>query len=84
MHIVTVRRISQVFFATLFAWFCVVTTWGESWWQLRGWPANWFLQLDPLVALATLLTTGTVYSGLLWALVTITLTALLGRFFCSW
>ncbi len=84
MPIVTVRRISQVFFAVLFLWFCVVSTWGENWWQLRGWPVNWFLQLDPLVALATLLTTGAVYSGLLWALVTIVLTALLGRFFCSW
>jgi polyferredoxin/ferredoxin len=84
MRIVTVRRISQAFFGALFLWFCMVTSWGESWWQLRGWPVNWFLQLDPLVALGTLLATGTLYAGLLWALVTVVLTVVLGRFFCSW
>jgi polyferredoxin len=84
MNIVHVRRIAQVFFLALFLWFCVVTTVGDRWWQLRGWPVNWFLQLDPLVALGTLLTTGTVYAGLLWALVTLVLTFLLGRFFCGW
>ena len=57
MNIVHVRRIAQVFFFLLFLWFCVVTTLGERWWQLRGWPVNWLLQLDPLVALGTLLTT---------------------------
>jgi len=84
MKIVTVRRIAQIFFFGLFAWFCVVTTVGDRWWQLRGWPVNWLLQLDPLVALGTLLTTKTVYAGLLWALATVVLTILLGRFFCGW
>jgi len=36
MKIVTVRRIAQIFFFALFAWFCVVTTIGDRWWQLRG------------------------------------------------
>ena len=84
MKIVTVRRISQAFFLLLFLWFCIVSSFGSDWWQLRGWPVNWFLQLDPLVALGTMLTTGTLYAGLLWALVTVILTALLGRFFCGW
>jgi polyferredoxin/ferredoxin len=84
MNIVTTRRIAQVFFFTLFLWFCVVTTLGDRWWQLRGWPVNWLLQLDPLVALGTLLATKKIYAGLLWALVTIALTILLGRFFCGW
>ena len=84
MRIVTARRISQVFFFLLFSWLCIVATVGEKWWQLRGWPVNWILQLDPLVALGTLLTTGTLYAGLLWALVTFALTTLLGRFFCGW
>src|SRR5664280_2536731 len=84
MKIVTVRRIAQIFFFALFAWFCVVTTVGDRWWQLRGWPVNWLLQLDPLVALGTLLTTKTVYAGLIWALATVVLTILLGRFFCGW
>jgi polyferredoxin/formate hydrogenlyase subunit 6/NADH:ubiquinone oxidoreductase subunit I len=84
MRIVTVRRISQTFFLLLFLWFCVVSSFGMEWWQLRGWPVNWFLQLDPMVALGTILTTGTLYAGLLWALVTVVLTILLGRFFCGW
>ena len=84
MKIVTVRRIAQIFFFALFVWFCVVTTIGDRWWQLRGWPVNWLLQLDPLVALGTLLTIKTIYAGLLWALATVVLTILLGRFFCGW
>lgn len=84
MNIIRTRRIAQVFFFLLFLWFCVVTALGDRWFQLRGWPVNWFLQLDPLVALGTALTTRTLYSGLIWALVTIVLTVFLGRVFCGW
>jgi len=84
MKIVQARRISQVFFFLLFIWFCIVSTVGEKLWQLRGWPVNWFLQLDPLAAIGTILTTHALYRGLLWALVTIILTIVFGRFFCSW
>lgn len=84
MKIVNVRRLAQIFFFALFIWFCVVTTVGDRSWQLRGWPVNWLLQLDPLVALGTLLTTKTLYAGLAWALVTVALTVVLGRFFCGW
>lgn len=84
MKIVTVRRISQAFFFSMFVWFCVVSTVGDKFWQLRGWPVNWFLQLDPLVAIATALTTHTLYWPLLWALATIVLTIIFGRFFCGW
>ena len=65
-------------------WFCVTTTLGDRWWQLRGWPVNWIIQLDPLVGLATLLSTRTLYAGLLWGLVTVVLTIIFGRFFCGW
>ena len=51
---------------------------------MRGWPVSWLIQLDPLVGLATLLSTRTVYAGLLWGLATIVLTIILGRFFCGW
>jgi len=84
MKIVTVRRISQAFFFSMFLWFCIVTTVGEKFWQLRTWPINWFLQLDPLVAIGTILTTHKLYWPLLWALVTVILTIILGRFFCGW
>jgi polyferredoxin len=84
MNIVTTRRICQIFFFGLFLWFCLTTTLGDRWWQLRGWPVNWMIQLDPLVGLATLLTTRALYAGLLWGLATVILTILLGRFFCGW
>ena len=84
MKIVTVRRICQGFFLVLFLWFCVAMNLGDRWWQLRGWPVNWLLQLDPLVGLGTLLATRTLYRGLLWGLATVVLTILLGRFFCGW
>ncbi len=84
MRIITTRRVTQVFFFVLFLWFCVAATLGQGWWQLRGWPVNWFLQLDPLVGLGILLATRTLYAGLLWGVLTIVLTLLLGRFFCGW
>jgi polyferredoxin len=84
MSIITTRRISQSFFFLLFVWLCIAATLGERWWQLRGWPVNWFLQLDPLIGLSVWLTTGTVYAGLLWAVLTLALTLVLGRFFCGW
>ncbi|MBW1892066.1 MAG: 4Fe-4S binding protein [Deltaproteobacteria bacterium] len=81
MKIVTTRRIAQIFFLVLFLWFSIASTLGEKWWQLRGWPVNLFLQLDPLVGLGTFITTRTFYSGLIWSIVTIVLTIILGRFF---
>ncbi len=83
MRLVIVRRISQIFFFLLLWWFAVVATVGSAWWQLRGWPVNWLLELAPLSAVATLLTTGTIYGSLWWGLLTIILTAFLGRFFCG-
>jgi polyferredoxin len=84
VKIVTVRRICQVFFFCLFVWFCIVTSFGTEWYRLRGWPVNLILQLDPLVAIGTLLTTHTLYRGLLWALATVVLTIVFGRVFCGW
>ncbi|MFZ0035198.1 MAG: 4Fe-4S binding protein, partial [Sedimentisphaerales bacterium] len=84
MRITQTRRLSQVFFFLLFVWLCIVSTAGEKPWQLRGWPVNWFLQLDPLVAIGTMLTTHTLYRGLLWAMATVVLTIIIGRFFCGW
>jgi len=83
MRIVTVRRTCQIFFLAVFLWFCLAATVGSAWWQLRGWPINWLLELDPLTALATALATGTLYGNLAWALVAIALTLFLGRFFCG-
>ncbi len=84
MKITTARRISQVFFVVLLVWLCVVSSVGTDWYRLRGWPVNILLQLDPLVAIATLITTGTIFAGLIWSIATIIGTILLGRFFCGW
>ena len=84
MKIVYVRRISQVFFFAMFVWFCIVSTVGDKFWQLRGWPINLFLWLDPLSAIGTALTTHTLYRPFLWAIVVIVLTIIFGRFFCGW
>ena len=83
MRLVIVRRLSQVFFFLLLLWFAVVATVGTSWWQWRGWPINWLLELAPLTAVATFLATGTIYGRLLWGLLTLVGTAFLGRFFCG-
>ena len=83
MRIVTVRRISQIFFLIVFLWFCVAATLGANWWQLRGRPINWILDLDPLTSLATVLATGTLYAALFWSLAAIVGTLLVGRFFCG-
>jgi polyferredoxin/ferredoxin len=84
MRIVTARRISQIFFFVLFIWFCIVTTASGKFWQHRSWPVNLFLNLDPLTAIGTILTTHTLYWSLLLALATIVLTIIFGRFFCGW
>jgi len=84
LRIITTRRISQVFFIGLFLWFCIVSNLGRQWWQLRGWPINLFMELDPLAGLGTALTTGTLYKGMAWGLLTLTITFFLGRVFCGW
>lgn len=84
MKITTARKISQGFFLVVFLWFCIVATFGTEWWQLRGWPVNLFLQVDPLVAIAAMLTTHTIYKELILALITIIITIIFGRVFCGW
>ncbi|MEJ5358098.1 MAG: 4Fe-4S binding protein [Desulfobacterales bacterium] len=83
MSLRSARRASQVFFTLLFLWFCAVSTLGGRFTELSGWPVNLFLELDPLAAVATLLATHTLYRGLLWALLTVCATILLGRVFCG-
>jgi len=80
MRITHVRLISQIFFMGLFLFFAFVTQFG----YLKGYPVSLFLEADPLVAMATAITTHTLYRGLLWSLVLIIPTLLLGRVFCNW
>jgi hypothetical protein len=92
MRNATLRRLrlaSQIFFFALFAFLLIRTEFPGS---IRSaaldvripWPVGWFLEADPLVALATALATGTLYRNLLWALPFLLLAILVGRAFCGW
>ena len=59
----------------------MVSSLGRQWWQLRGWPVNFFLELDPLAGLGMALTTGTIYKGMAWGLATLGVTFFLGTGF---
>jgi polyferredoxin len=88
----TLRRLrlaSQVFFFALFVFLLIRTEFPGA---IRSaaldvripWPVGWFLEADPLVALATALSTGTLYRNLLWAIPFALLAILVGRAFCGW
>jgi len=92
MRGLTLRRLrlaSQVFFFLLFVFLLVRTEFPGA---IRSaaldvripWPVGWFLEADPFVALATALSTGTLYRNLLWALPFLLLAILVGRAFCGW
>jgi polyferredoxin len=51
---------------------------------IRGYDVQWFLEIDPLVALTTALSSHVLHHALLWSLPLIVLTLVFGRFFCSW
>lgn len=76
----TLRRIFAGFFLTLY----LVTTLAMGGLYLKLYPGTLFLELDPLHGLGTALTTGVVFSGLLLGLVTVIVTLIFGRVWCSW
>jgi polyferredoxin len=74
------RRLSQLFFFGLFV-FLLWVTWFS---RLQGYPVSLFFELDPLIAVATALSTHTVYRWLWRAAWILLLTLFLGRVFCGW
>lgn len=74
------RRAYQIVFLGFFLFLLLVTTAG----LIRGYDVQWLLEFDPLVAVTTALASHTLYGALLWSLVLIVPTLILGRFFCSW
>ncbi|MFZ5981112.1 MAG: 4Fe-4S binding protein [Candidatus Zixiibacteriota bacterium] len=84
------RRLSQVVFFVIFFWLILKTNFEVNFNPSNPavidlpYPVSIGLQFDPLVALTTLLATGTLYKGLLWCLVILIPTIFLGRFFCGW
>ena len=92
MRNATLRRLrlaSQIVFFALFLFLLIRTEFPGA---IRSaaldvripWPVAWFLDTDPLVAVATALSTGTLYRNLLWALPFLLLAILAGRAFCGW
>src|SRR4051812_50070947 len=77
---VKIRRAYEVLFLGLFLFFLLITDLR----YLKGWPVSLFLEATPLVATATMLTTHTLYRNLVWGLVIIAITMMLGRVWCNW
>ena len=77
---VKIRRAYEVLFLGLFLFFLLITDLR----YLKGWPVSLFLEASPLVALATALTTHTLYRNLVWGLIVIAITMMLGRVWCNW
>ncbi len=82
------RRVSQGFFLLLFVLLLLKTNMDvlsspDELPRISA-PVSFFLELDPLVALGTVLSTHTLYRNLFYALIIIVGTLFLGRFFCGW
>jgi polyferredoxin len=77
---VKIRRAYEVLFLGLFLFFLFITDLR----YLQGWPVSLFLEATPLVAVATALTTHTIYRNLVWGLLIIAVTMMLGRVWCNW
>lgn len=85
MRITTVRVISQAFFFALFLLLisrCTLAT-VEQFPHLRDF-ISVFLDVDPLIALSTAISTHTIHKGLVYSILVLILTLLLGRVFCGW
>ncbi len=84
-RITSIRIIIQVVLCALFVTFTVTTTFAnlDRFPGLRLWVGK-LLEIDPLVSVATAITTHTVYRGLLWSLLVLIPTLFVGRFFCNW
>jgi polyferredoxin len=80
LRITNWRIVTQAFFFALFV-FLLWTTWFS---RLKGYPVSLFLEMDPLVTLATAISTHTVYRWLWRAMWILVPTLLLGRVFCGW
>jgi len=85
----TLRRITQIICFLLFLFLVLKTEFRGSLRTSQSeihipYPVRIFFQIDPLVAIQNAVSTGALYSGLLWALVILIPTFFLGRFFCGW
>lgn len=88
--LVWARRASQVFFFGLFMYFLFQTGFRGTFAAQADAPVRLplpveaYLLADPFVAAMTVLSTHTVYRGLLWSVGLLALTLVFGRVFCGW
>ncbi|NKC16012.1 MAG: 4Fe-4S dicluster domain-containing protein [Gammaproteobacteria bacterium] len=75
-----VRIASQILFFVLF----ILAVWATWTTRLEGYPVSRLLEINPLVTLSTVLSTGYIYRFLGWALLLVAITFLFGRVFCNW
>jgi polyferredoxin len=80
LRLTNVRIVSQLFFFFAFL-FLVWATWTS---RLGGYPVSRILEMNPLVMISTMLSTGYVYRFLGWGLLILAITLLFGRVFCNW
>ena len=83
------RLASQILFLGLFLFLLFRTEFRGSFQTAGGavripWPVGLFLEANPLVALANVLSTHALYRNLLWSLAILVPTFFLGRAFCGW
>jgi polyferredoxin len=83
------RRVSQGLSLAAFVFLLLRSEFAGSFRGLAGpirlpWPVSAFLEIDPLAAVATALSTHALYRSMWWALVLLVPTFFLGRFFCGW
>jgi len=76
------RRGSQIAFFLLFVLLFLQAEYRGQ--DELAWPVDLFFRFDPLILAAHLLTLSPLVWGLLWSLVFVGLTLVLGRFFCGW
>jgi len=76
------RRGSQVVFFLLFLFLFLQAEYKGQ--EILGWPVDLFFRFDPLILAAHSLARNPFVWGLLWSLVLVALTLVLGRFFCGW
>jgi MauM/NapG family ferredoxin protein len=72
-------RIIQILFFLIFLLFLWLNSFPLPEWA----PVDIFLRLDPIIAIGSMIAGRLVITGLVWAIVIIVLTAILGRFFCG-
>lgn len=80
MRVSTARRISQLFFFTLFTLLFLLTVYPYP----EKFDVNFFLQLDPLAAAAAMIASRAFIHAMALSFGLLLLSLLLGRFFCGW